>query len=75
MFSCKFCEIFKNTFFCSGLFLKIRKIIYDSGRPQLSAKKLFRKCMENIQEPTRFFYKKIFYRKMSRKNPKTLRKC
>ena len=34
----------------SGPFLKIWKLTFDSGRPQLSDKKLFWKYLKNIQE-------------------------
>ena len=34
----------------SRLILKIWKLIYDSGRPQLADKNLFWKYLENIQE-------------------------
>ena len=37
-------------FFCKQLFLKIWKLKYDTDRLNLSGKKLFWKCLENIQE-------------------------
>ena len=42
--SCELLEAFKNT--C----LKIWKFVYESGHPHLSDKKLFWKCLENIQD-------------------------
>ena len=40
--SCEFSEIFTNTFFASDCFSKYESLLlYDSGRPQLSNKKLF----------------------------------
>ena len=35
----------------------------------------FGSALFNFKESTRFFHKKIFYKKMSLKNAKTLRKC
>ena len=39
-----------RTSFCKRLFLKIWNLIYDSGHPQQSDKKLSRKCLEYVQE-------------------------
>ena len=49
VFSCELWEAFKTPFF-KPLFLKIWKFVYGRGRPQLPDKKLFWKCLENIQE-------------------------
>ena len=48
-----YCEVFKNTSFPSYCFSKyesLYKLIYGNSGPQFSEKKLFLKCLENIQE-------------------------
>ena len=70
VFLCEFCNFFRNILFYRGLPVAVSRFNFSnfSNSNPNSGRSLF------INYLTRFFYKQIFYKKMSFKNPKTLRK-